>query len=101
MIPTPRLKPTERRRQILDAALKLAEQGHYMTVYREAIAAEVGIAGPTIHYHFTTMAKLRRAMMRQAVTTECLPVIAQGITSKDSQALRAPMELRARALASL
>lgn len=100
MKPT-RLNPAQRRRELLDAALALATEGHYMRVSRYAIAKRAGCSDSLIQHHLGTMCKLRRAVMRAAVMTECLPVIAQGIVAKDPQALKAPAALRERALTSV
>lgn len=96
-----RLTAAKRRTQVIDTALSMAESGHYLKLTREALAAKVGLSGPLIQYHFGTMAKLRRAIMRAAVQRKCLKVIGQGLTANDSQALKADPELRAAALNSL
>ncbi len=97
-----KLEARERIAQILAASLRLAPRVGYMRLTREAVAAELGLASSSlICYHMGTAAKFKRAVMREAVRTECLPVIAQGIVAKDPQALKVPHELRTRALASL
>ena len=93
-----RLKPAVRRVQILEAALVLAEKGHYLRLTRNEIAARAGLAGTTVQYHFKTMIQLRRAIMRAAVAWKNLPVLAQGITAGDSQALKASQALQDQAM---
>jgi len=96
-----RLKPADRRKQLIEAALNLAEGRDYTRVTRNEIAAAAGVVGAVIHHQFGTMAKLRRAIMRAAVAEERLSIIGQGLVVRDPQAMKAPLELRTRALQSL
>ena len=96
-----KLEARQRVAQILAAALELAPKVGYQKLTREAIAQHLGIPSSLIPYHMGTMPAFRRQIMREAVRVECLPVIAQGLAARDSQALKAPPELRARALQSL
>lgn len=96
-----RFKPEIRKEEILKAALVLANDRGYANVTRDEIADMVGISGPAVQYHFSTMKQLRRELMRYAVKVEHLHVVAQGVSARDAQALKAPEELRCRALQSL
>ena len=96
-----RLKPAARREMILDAALKLAHKKHYLQISRDAIAAEAGITGTAVQYYYSTMPKLRRAIMRAAVKEENLKVILEGLIACEGAAISAPKELRDRAVASI
>ena len=87
--------------QILAAALELAPKVGYQKLTRDAVAERLGVSSSLIPAHMGTMAEFRRALMREAVRVECLPVIAQGLAARDRQALKAPPELRARAINSL
>ncbi len=95
------LEARQRNSQILAAALKLAEKVGYSQISREAVAKASGVSAPLVTYHMGTMPEFRRKIMREAVRTECLPVIAQGLALKDKHARKASEELRARALQSL
>lgn len=94
-----------RKKQILDAALKLANSIGYSHVSRDKIAPLVGndggIAVGTISHHFGTMAQFRRALMRYAIEKKNITVIAQGLAAKDRHAQKAPDDLKKKALASL
>lgn len=90
-----------RRAQILAAALEISVKTGYGRVTRDQIAKALGVASSLIPYHVGTVSAMRRDIMREAVRVECLPVIAQGIAANDRHALKAPPELRARALQSL
>ena len=96
-----RMKPKERKAAILAVALDLAESGHYLQLTREQVAASAGFKCPLLHHYFGTMAQFRRAVMRAAVRSERLPVIAQGLTANDAQALKAAPELQTAALAGV
>jgi AcrR family transcriptional regulator len=95
------MAPKERKAEILQAALKVAAICGLTTFTRAQVADEAGISPASVNKYFTTMAQLRRDVMRAAVRDECLKLIAQGIVLGDKQALKAPAELRARALASV
>lgn len=102
MKPQLKMQARERKAQILKAALTLCSvKTSVPRVTREEIAEVVGIPPTLITYHFGTMPALRRDIMREAVRTECLPVVAQGIALRDPHALKAPEKLRQRALQSL
>lgn len=101
MKPQKKLDAKARQTQILTSALALATKSGYSGLMRTEIAAHAGVAPSLISYHFSTMPDLLRAVMREAVRTECLPVIAQGVAARNPHALKAPSELRERALLSL
>ena len=93
-----RLKPATRRALIMEAALRVAAQNHYLKITRQQIADEANVAPTLITHYLGTMVKVRRAVMRYAVLRECLPVVAQGLTANDRHALKADQTLRDRAL---
>jgi AcrR family transcriptional regulator len=97
------LEKRERVAQILGTALMLCERpkSSYLRLTRDEIAQKAGIPSSLIAYHCGTMENLRRDIMREAVRVGCLPVIAQGLAARDRHALKAPEDLRARALQSL
>lgn len=95
-----KLEARERLTQILAAALKAAQKHGYQRITREAVATEARVSAALVTYHLGTMQDLRRAVMREAVRAQCLPVIAQGLTARDRHALKAPPELQKKALAS-
>ena len=101
MKPQIKLEARVRKAQILQVALALCETGNFARLTRDQIAKKAGIPASLITYHFGTMPSLRRAIMREAVRVECLPVIAQGLALRDAHALKAPEELRRRAVEAL
>ena len=92
-----RMKPTERKLEILDAALLVAERGNYASITRDAIAKQAGVSSTLVQHYFGSMTKLKRAVMRRAVKCGNLTVIAQGLIAKDEHAMNAPHALRDRA----
>lgn len=96
-----RLKPDARKEDILAVALPLAEKFGYAKVTRQQVGQAAGVSGPVLNYHFGTMAQFKRDLMRYAVKCESLTVVAQGLTSGDSQAQKAPEVLRRKALESM
>jgi AcrR family transcriptional regulator len=96
-----KLDARERIAQILRAALEIAATKGYNRITRDDIASRANIPPTLIPYHMGTMTELRRHIMREAIRAECLPVIAQGLAIRDRHALKAPEELRRRALQSL
>lgn len=96
-----RLQPEIREEQILAAALNVAKVVGYTHVTRDEAAHEAGVSPALISVRLGTMANFRRKLMRYAVRMKCLPVIAQGLVARDIHALKAPIELRQKALAAL
>nr|WP_297388215.1 helix-turn-helix domain-containing protein [uncultured Roseateles sp.] len=96
-----RLPPKDRKAAILDAALLVAADKGYARMTRDDVAGAAGVSPALVSTYFTTMAQLRRDVMRAAVKREVLPVLAQGLVARDSQALKASDDLRARALGSV
>ena len=96
-----RLSPAVRKREILAAALELADLQGYTNVTRDAIAAKAGVSGPAVQYHFGTMTQLLTALMRHAVKARHPRVVAQGLTARNPHALKADDELKRLARESL
>jgi AcrR family transcriptional regulator len=90
-----------RSQQIIDAAMKLSEKKGYQNVMRSEIASEAGCATGLVSHYYGTMSQLKRAVMRHAVETENLTVIAQGLAERDKHALKADEEVKKAAVATL
>lgn len=97
-----RLKPNDRKSEILAAAIKVASQpGGWSTLTRGAVASEAGCAEGLVSRYFGTMICFKRAIMRAAVTAENLAIVAQGLATGDANAQKADSELKTKALATL
>lgn len=90
-----------RQRDIITAALRMAERHGYAAVTRDQIADAAGCSPGLVSVHFGTMPQLRRAIMGEAIRTRALAVIAQGLAARDKRAMGAPEELRREAVVSL
>lgn len=90
--PRTRLAPPERKQAILEAALQCAAAAPYHTVTREAIGARANCAPGTVSHYFSTMTKLRRAIMREAVVRGIVSIVADGLAQRDTQAGKADVE---------
>jgi len=99
---TMRQKPDDRKYQILTAAITVAERpGGWSKLTRDAVAREAQCADGLVSKYFGTMTQMRRTVMRSAVLTENLPIVAQGLAAGDVHAQKADPELKARALNTL
>jgi len=96
-----RCTAAERREQILKAAAELAGTGHYRHVTRKQIADSADIPPSLVSHYFGTMVQLRRALMRYAVKHSHLAIVAQGLASRDAQAMKASPGLQTEAIGSL
>ena len=91
----------DRRDQCIEAALELSRSKPYYRVTRNEIADAVGEAGSVVQWHFGTVKKMRRQIMRAAIAAERLDIIGQGIANQDPHALKAPADLKAQAMEAL
>lgn len=96
-----RLGSDGRKRQILEVAVKLAEKYGYTKVTRDLVADFAGVSGPVVSYHFGNVDRFRQSIMRYAIDTENLCVIAQGLSVKDPTAIKIPDNLKQRAVRAL
>jgi AcrR family transcriptional regulator len=99
--PDLRMDPKDRKRQLLDVGLRLAAEVGYKNVTMGQLTEAAGVSRTLYHRYFSTVGQFRVDVMRAAVKQENLVVIAQGLVAKDKQALKAPIELRERAAATI
>lgn len=90
-----------RKENILHCAMKLAEEFGYTKISCTMIAEEAGISHVTVIHNFGTMQQLRNDIMRKAVKTRNLKIIAQGLCAGDKQAKKADQQLKEEALKCL
>jgi hypothetical protein len=96
-----RVNAKDRKKQILTAAVDLAQAEGFHHITREGVAAAAGVSEGLVSKHFGTMAALRRAVMRAAINQEILEIVAQGLSIGDPCAIKAPDALKADAARSL
>lgn len=92
-----RLDPKERKQQILQAAIKLAEKEGFNSIRRDGVAFAADVSNGLINQYFGTIGQLKRAVMRAAIKLENLEILSQGLIVKDKTALKAPGQLREKA----
>lgn len=85
------------KKRIIDAALQLTLEIGYHKLRRDNIAAHARVSPGLIAYHFGTVEKLRREVMRTAIRKKLILIIAQGITMRNPDALKAPLNLKKKA----
>lgn len=93
-----KMSSEDRKLQILQHAMKLSEINGFTGFSSLDIAKSVGIGHPLIFHHFGNMANLRGDLMRLAVSTKNMLVIAQGLVARNPIALAAPESLKKQAL---
>lgn len=96
-----RLTPEDRKANILNTALALAELQGLNNFSSPELARACNCGHPLIFHHFDGMEALRREVMQKAVDEENLNVLAQGLVSKDPIACAAPERLRQKALKNI
>lgn len=99
--PHTRKTPEARYGEMLDAALKLAEQYNYRELSRDRVAEAVGCSPALVSLYFGRMDTLRDDVMRAAVERGVPAVIAQGLAARDPIAQGAESGAKIRALEGL
>lgn len=102
-IAPPRTRRTaeDSKRFILACALRLANSVGIKNYSSTELAAECVLTHSNIFYHFSNMDYLREEVMRLAIETANVGVIAQGLAMKCPIANTAPDKLKRKALSSL
>ena len=96
------MKLSDRKKQlILDAAVECARARGYEHITRVNVALAADVAVGSVNKYFATIPQLKRAVMRAAIQRGILEIVAQGLTSKDRQALLASDDLKRRAVAQI
>lgn len=86
---------------ILHAAVAEARHAGFGRFTREGVAKRAHMSPATVSQYVKTMAQLRRDVMRAAIRDELLDIVAQGIAARDPHAMKAPDELKRRAIESI
>jgi AcrR family transcriptional regulator len=93
-----RTVPEVRTQELLRVAVQLARTTGYQHITREVIAQHAGVSPALISVRLGTMPAMRRSVMRAAIADGVLEVVGQGLAARDPHALKAPDELKRRAL---
>ncbi|MEG1884863.1 MAG: TetR/AcrR family transcriptional regulator [Alistipes sp.] len=101
LITKKRVNPELRKDHVLNVALALSEVEGYSKVTRLQVADAAGVSTGTVSKHFGTMDQLRNDVVRRAVKTKNLKVIAQAIAAGDRHVKKIDVDLKAEALRCL
>lgn len=97
MTATPKKPHKERAEELLQLAVSLAEGTGYMKVTRKQIADKAGVCEALVTHRLGTMAAVRRSVIRRAIATQNVRVLAQGLAANDPHARKAPDDLKQQA----
>lgn len=86
-----------RKAQILQCAVEVAKEIGYQKLTRVNVAEKSGVHVSSVSNYFGTLLQLKSDVMRYAVKNEVLEIVAQGLGSKDRQAMKASADLKERA----
>lgn len=90
----------DRNRRILNAAVLLSREDSYQWITRADVARASGVSGGTISGAFGTMADLKRAVIREAISSRILPIIAEALGARHPIAIEeCPADLKREAMA--
>ena len=96
-----RMIPADRKACILEAAITAAQKQSFSGLRLHHIATAADCSNALVVSYFGTMTKMRRAVMRAAITRQILPIIANGVATGDPTALKVDKALRTKAMATL
>lgn len=96
-----RLEPQERRKQLLDTALEVAESVGFENMTIGKVGRCAGCTQQLVSHYYGTREELRNAVMRAAVRRSVYRVIAQGLANGHPVALAAPRKLQKESLNTL
>ena len=89
-----RLNPRVRKESILAAAAVVAVRERTIHITRTDVAKVAGVADATLNSHFTTMHQLRVAVVKAALRSGDVPVLAVAMVSDKYRPEGVPVELR-------
>lgn len=96
-----RMKPEERRQEIIKVAIDHAIEYGYLTINRNTIAHRAGISRSLISHYFGNADGLVDIVMRYAVEQHIHIIIAQGWTCGHPAVMNAPLDLITKSLSEV
>lgn len=96
-----RKDPKARYAAILDAAVKEATEKGVSNILRKDIALRAGVSEPMVNKHLGTITQTKRLIMRKAISDGVLPIIAEGLATREPHAMKISDELKQAALNTL
>lgn len=89
------------RQKILETAIAMSADGGFTRLTRDGVARAAGVADGMVNKCFGTVSGLRSAIIIEAIRTENLDVLGQGLAARYPEALTMRPHLKARALAAM
>jgi len=96
-----RLKPKERKIDMLRAGVELAAAGSYLTITMQQIADRAGCSTGLVGHYFPTVASLRKDVVRYGIDQHNHKIILQAMVQDDPELARAPRQVLKAAILAL
>lgn len=96
-----RADPELRKDSILNSAMTLAAEIGYNRLTRAKVAEAAGVSESLVSKNFGTMEQLKNDIVRRAIKTENLKIIAQGLVTNNRHIKKVSSDLKHRALKCL
>lgn len=93
-----RSAPEVSRQVILNATMELAGTSDYHLIRRDDVAKAAEVSPALVSHYFGTMIQFRRTIMREAIRTGNLYIIACGLMHKEPHAMACDSDIKQRAL---
>jgi AcrR family transcriptional regulator len=92
-----RMEAEDRRAQLVETGLEIAQSVGWYKVTRRAVAEKTATAEALINRYFDNKDGFRDALMEEAVKRRLVPLVAEGLMYMSKPALAAPDRLRKQA----
>lgn len=89
-----RLDPDSRRQHILSVAVELAQKDSFEWLTRAAVAEAACVSPGLVSAYFKPFTELKREVLREAVRTKNIDILAQGMAARHPLVANLPMSLR-------
>ena len=96
-----RISSDDRKDALLRVAVGYSITHGYLTLTSPILAKEAGLSTSLVTHYFGTKKHLTRSVVRAAVASEALPVIAQALANKDANVSKITDDLKRLALESV
>lgn len=87
----------DRKREILDAGIRLALREGFRNVTRDGVASEARVSTALVNLYWGTIQNVRDGIVQEAVSKELLPILAQALLDGHPIAVTAPKRVQERA----
>src|SRR5690348_13521835 len=84
-----KLTQAQRKQEILDAAIKIAEKNGYLSLKREIVAEVSGASSACVSWYFNPIKKLIHAVLEEALAQENLSILIQAVSNGDKKTIKA------------